>query len=167
MKEWRNFLFLLLNRLFLEREEEQSVAAGKLRMGERIHALCAQPQNGDADQRREQLVKAHVAAVAAFAQEQGRAVNREDFVSVAAFELLDEAVGKLRRAEGILFHQAVDLVEIRKELADTGVRAVRGEQRENALAVAANFCFGNQGQTSPSFNLMGEYERVGRNRTAA
>ena len=152
---------MLFRLLFLEREEEQTVAAGDLRMRERIHALCAQPQNGDADQRREQLVKAHVAAVAAFAQKQGRAVYRKDFVSVAAFELLDKAVGKLRRAEGLIFHQAFDFVEIRKELTDAGVRAVRGEQRENTFAVAANFCLSNQGQTSPSFNLMGEYDRVG------
>lgn len=48
----------------LEREEEQTVAAGDLRMRERIHALGAQPQDGDANQRGKQLVKAHVAAVA-------------------------------------------------------------------------------------------------------
>ena len=161
MKEWLNFLILLFRFLFLEREEEQTVAAGDLRMRERIHALGAQPQDGDTNQRREQLVKAHIAAVAAFAQEQGRAVYRKDFVSVAAFELFDESVGKLRCAEGIIFHQAVDFVEIRKELTDAGVRAVRGEQRENTFAVAANFGLSNQGQTSPSFNLMREYERVG------
>ena len=152
---------MLFRLLFLEREEEQTVAAGDLRMRERIHALGAQPQDDDANQRGEQLIKAHIAAVAAFAQKQGIAVYRKDLVSVAAFELLDKAVGNLRCSEGIIFHQAVDLVEIRKELTDAGVRAVRGEQRENTFAVAANFGLSNQGQTSPSFNLMGEYERVG------
>lgn len=46
MKEWLNFLILLFRLLFLEREEEQTVAAGDLRMRERIHALSTQPQDG-------------------------------------------------------------------------------------------------------------------------
>ena len=153
--------------LLLKGEAEQAVAAGDLRGGQRIDALAAKAQNGHADERGEELVEPQIAAVAAPAQKERRAVDGENLVAVAGFEHIGEAIRELGRSKGVILHQAVDLVDIRKDLTHTGVRAARREKCENALAIGMCFCSGDQGAALP-FGLNSErtYAARGRDRTA-
>ena len=146
----------------LQREIEQAVAAGDLRGGQRIDALAAKAQDGDADQRGEQLIQPQIAAVAALAQKQRRAVDGENLVAVAAFQQVGEAIRKLGRSEGVILHQTVDFVDVGENLAHTRIRAARGKKCENALAIGMCLCSGDQGAALPFvFNLREHMPRHG------
>ena len=71
-----------------------------------------------------------------------------------SFEQVGKAVGQLGRSERVVFHQAVDFVDVGKDLAHARVRAARGKKCENALAIGMCLCSGDQGATLPFvFNL--------------